>query len=276
MQTTSRGGWRDLSSALKFDNSSTGDDQRVLLHSPHSISGGNAPVCLISPLGGLDTWILALCPTTKPTELLVIQSSVPFSRAIDELCAMVARLSLQDHETTPLTSIQHPSETVEDICEGITSLSLRDPPLLRGEERSYSWDEEPFLGYIAAYETDGESVCDSFSDATYVEEDSTTSWTTVCGEDPERKESSLGDPKDVFLEDTLSCLHTHVPAKWSFTDEFSPPSVHTYVASVAATVGIQCWKLSNLFSLTTHFAPSLRGGSEPLKSRQRRPNPLHQ
>lgn len=140
----------------------------------------------------------------------------------------------------------------------------------------YSWDEEPFFGYIAAYETDGESVYDNFSDATYVEEDSITSWTTMCEEDAERKENSLGDPKDVFLENVLSCLRTHVPAKWSFTEEFSPLPAHTYVASMAAIVDIQCWKPSIFFSLTALFAPSFRGVASFLNCAQKRPHSLHQ
>ncbi|GJE86078.1 hypothetical protein PsYK624_021580 [Phanerochaete sordida] len=223
-----------------------------------------SPIRLISPSGELDTWAIAVGPAANPSELLVIQSSTPFSQVMDELCEMMARWSLRDDPVLSSTSSPDSAPlAIDDISTAFTSLSLEDfspptPPQVEGDLDL--WDEEPlFCGNTSFCDTDAESVCDSISDATCVEEESIVSWTTVC-EDPQAKEDPSDGKKDTLLEDIMSGLQEHITAKREFAvAHSSAPAVSCpFTISAVVLVGLQCWRSSSPTSVAPLFAPALR------------------
>lgn len=263
-QSMTHEGWRESSLVYDFPSAKREEVQAMglPLDATHQASGGATPIRLIPPSGELDTWAIATAPRTRPSELLVIQSSTPFSQAMDELCEAMARWSLRD-DVPPAASACRPSTPTEELCEEIASLSLGTLPFTEAEDHFAVCEEEPlFCGYFSFGE-DSESVCDSLSDATCVEEDSVISWTTACDEeDAGRKGDLFGEVKDVLSgmlyepQTALPSLVKPTTLEAFFSSPRAPTRSYTVTASV--DVGLQCWRYSTYLTTSSYFAPALR------------------
>lgn len=197
-------------------------------------------------------------------EILVVTSSVAFVRTIDELCAMMTRLSIQGVDSEV---IQHSdSSELEDICRLLGAVSIKDASLWGGETNlsTNALEDASLCAPSTIHDSDEESIYDGSSDSTFVEEDSTFSCSTVYEEGEEGiGEVSPPPTNDGPCQDTaLSCLNYPHKEQWNDAPSFLPAaSVTTRIAAsdacVITFIGLWYWTtVPPSFSLL--FVPALR------------------
>ena len=164
--------WRDLPTTFLHDEEDVRDDvlfNSSTLQAIAKASNGRTPIFLAPPTDGLDAWTLSVGRIDVngkcPTEVHIIQSSVPFSQALDELCEMLARwtLSEQDDVVALRPSSPSPSVLLQDICRTLGSVSLQDtaedvshPQMC--DETDETWDDGALVcSFVSVAESDDES-----------------------------------------------------------------------------------------------------------------------
>lgn len=226
----------------------------------------STPILLLPPSDALDEWSVSvgrILETQGHPETFIIQSSVPFVQALDDLCVRMSRLSVRDSDSPPsdIPRLDVSSAVLEDVCRLLDSVSLQDTPPAKPAE---PLEEDPKCAYISiAEESDSEESVTS--DSTYVEEDSCISWATVCVE--EHKVEEKVQPTNVpvqeeLLQGTVADLVVSVPAKRIREQpaKYTAPPMHIASSAghfTASWVGLRCWMRLTSPSFFSLFAPGL-------------------
>lgn len=217
---------------------------------------------LAPPSDSQDEWTVMLADTvqtqTVSREILVVTSSVAFARAIDELCAMMTRLSIQDVDSEV---VQHSDYLeLEDICRLLGVVSIEDASLGGGETSlsANALEDGSLCAPSTIHDSDEESTYDGSSDSTFIEEDSTVSCSIIYEEGV--GEVSPPHKNDGLSQDALSCLNYPHNEKWNTAPSFLP-AVTTRIASsdtcVVTFIGLWYWTTTPP-SFSSLFAPALR------------------
>ena len=220
-----------------------------------------APVLLAPPSRKHPGWMVTPADSADsqlyPKQIFLSTSSVSVIDALDDLCSMMARMSLQDNGLSRTPRPASP-QSLDDVCRLLGAVSFGG--VLDVEQGA---TPVPLADFGEPYSTctDDESLYDGSSDATYVEEDSVQSWTTVCEEHAEEVESAK---KRVTLHGTLGELASS-SEKRTISMKTSPFAMDPCslmavdAATAIASLGLHPWSLaSSSASSLSLFAPALR------------------
>ncbi|KIP11989.1 hypothetical protein PHLGIDRAFT_397575 [Phlebiopsis gigantea 11061_1 CR5-6] len=237
------GGWRESRPSWAFDDdiwdSTSSPAQSLAAYMTNSCM--TAPILLIPPSRKQPEWTVTPAYSADAQlhskQIFLATSSISIAEALDELCSMTARMSVQNDNVYRAPRSTSP-QLLDDVCRLLGTVSISKVPDVKQGAIPASLADFSERSSSTCTDDDA-SFYDSSSDATYVEEDSVSS---VCGEHVEEAEPMK---KKVTTHDTFVEAAHFLSEKWTLETSSLAVAMEDFAlmtvdaATVIASIGFR-------------------------------------